>query len=183
MSRKSLQTKTMSDNELLQAVSTYEAWKKEESNVKKNVKELGDTIKQEMQNRNITEFIANGIRATITITANQDVNELQAIEILRKELSPEQFNKVVKTREYIDDDEFEKLVNQTIYVTATPREHEIKRSTQVVEQLIRPTGLLDPIVEVRPSEGQMEDIYTEVQKRIADIGYEIVTDIGHPNKK
>ena len=64
-------------------------------------------------------------------------------------------------------DEFEKLVNQTIYVTATPREQEIKRSTQVVEQLIRPTGLLDPIVEVRPSEGQMEDIYAEVQKRIA----------------
>lgn len=64
-------------------------------------------------------------------------------------------------------DEFEKLVNQTIYVTATPREQEVKRSTQVVEQLIRPTGLLDPIVEVRPSEGQMEDIYAEVQKRIA----------------
>ncbi len=63
-------------------------------------------------------------------------------------------------------DEFEKLVNQTIYVTATPREQEVKRSTQVVEQLIRPTGLLDPIVEVRPSEGQMEDIYAEVQKRI-----------------
>jgi len=63
--------------------------------------------------------------------------------------------------------EFENLVNQTIYVTATPREQEIKRSTQVVEQLIRPTGLLDPIVEVRPSEGQMEDIYDEIKKRIA----------------
>lgn len=64
-------------------------------------------------------------------------------------------------------DEFSKLLNQVIYVTATPRKEEIKQSTQVVEQLIRPTGLLDPIVEVRPSEGQMEDIYKEIKERIA----------------
>ncbi len=63
-------------------------------------------------------------------------------------------------------DEFSKMLNQVIYVTATPREQEIKQSTQVVEQLIRPTGLLDPIVEVRPSEGQMEDIYKEIKDRI-----------------
>lgn len=64
-------------------------------------------------------------------------------------------------------DEFNKMLNQVIYVTATPRKEEIKQSTQVVEQLIRPTGLLDPIVEVRPSEGQMEDIYREIKERIA----------------
>ena len=64
-------------------------------------------------------------------------------------------------------DEFSKMMNQVIYVTATPRKEEIKQSTQVVEQLIRPTGLLDPIVEVRPSEGQMEDIYKEIKERIA----------------
>ncbi|MBQ5781157.1 MAG: excinuclease ABC subunit B [Spirochaetaceae bacterium] len=63
--------------------------------------------------------------------------------------------------------EFEKMMNQIIYVTATPREQEINRSTQVVEQIIRPTGLLDPIVEVRPSENQMADIYKEVKSRIA----------------
>ena len=63
--------------------------------------------------------------------------------------------------------EFDAKMNQIIYVTATPRKEEIKQSTQVVEQLIRPTGLLDPIVEVRPSEGQMEDIYKEVKERIA----------------
>ena len=63
-------------------------------------------------------------------------------------------------------DEYKKKLNQVIYVTATPRKEEIKQSTQVVEQLIRPTGLLDPIIEVRPSEGQMEDIYNEVKKRI-----------------
>ena len=62
--------------------------------------------------------------------------------------------------------EFDAKINQIIYVTATPRPEEVKQSTQVVEQLIRPTGLLDPIVEVRPSEGQMEDIYREVKERI-----------------
>jgi len=62
--------------------------------------------------------------------------------------------------------EFDAKINQIIYVTATPRPDEVKQSTQVVEQLIRPTGLLDPIVEVRPSEGQMEDIYREVKERI-----------------
>ncbi len=62
--------------------------------------------------------------------------------------------------------EFESMMNQTIYVSATPREQEISRSSQVVEQLIRPTGLLDPIVDVRPSEGQMEDIYREIKDRI-----------------
>ena len=63
-------------------------------------------------------------------------------------------------------EEFSKKMNQIIYVTATPRKEEIKQSTQIVEQLIRPTGLLDPIVEVRPSEGQMEDIYKEIKERI-----------------
>ena len=63
-------------------------------------------------------------------------------------------------------EEFDKKMNQIIYVTATPRKEEISQSSQVVEQLIRPTGLLDPIVEVRPSEGQMEDIYKEIKQRI-----------------
>lgn len=62
--------------------------------------------------------------------------------------------------------EFEGMLKQAIFVSATPREEELKRSTRVVEQVIRPTGLLDPIVEVRPSEGQMEDIYREVKLRI-----------------
>ena len=62
--------------------------------------------------------------------------------------------------------EFDAKMNQIIYVTATPRKEEIQQSTQIVEQLIRPTGLLDPVIEVRPSEGQMEDIYREVKERI-----------------
>ncbi len=63
-------------------------------------------------------------------------------------------------------DEFNKKVRQTIFVTATPRKEETEKSTQIVEQLIRPTGLLDPTVSVRPSEGQMEDIYNEIKLRV-----------------
>ncbi|MCL2007315.1 MAG: excinuclease ABC subunit B [Treponema sp.] len=63
-------------------------------------------------------------------------------------------------------DEFEARLDKTIYVSATPGSAEKQQSSRVVQQLIRPTGLLDPEIEVRPSEGQMEDIYSEVRKRI-----------------
>ena len=64
-------------------------------------------------------------------------------------------------------DEFAEVVNQVIYVSATPSDYEMRHATQVVEQLIRPTGLLDPIVEVRPTEGQIEDLLHEVHRRVA----------------
>ncbi|MDE0460951.1 MAG: excinuclease ABC subunit UvrB [Caldilineaceae bacterium] len=64
-------------------------------------------------------------------------------------------------------DEFAEVVNQVIYVSATPSDYEMTHATQVVEQLIRPTGLLDPIVEVRPTEGQIEDLLHEVHRRVA----------------
>ena len=64
-------------------------------------------------------------------------------------------------------DEFEKITKRVVYVSATPGSIETTKSAQVVDQLIRPTGLVDPEVVVRPSEGQMEDIYTEIKKRIA----------------
>jgi excinuclease ABC subunit B len=63
-------------------------------------------------------------------------------------------------------DEFEARLDKTIFVSATPGPAEKEQSRRVVEQLIRPTGLLDPEIEVRPSEGQMEDIYGEIRKRI-----------------
>jgi len=63
-------------------------------------------------------------------------------------------------------DEFADRLDKTVFVSATPGKTEAEQSTRVVQQLIRPTGLLDPEIEVRPSEGQMEDIYGEVQKRI-----------------
>lgn len=63
--------------------------------------------------------------------------------------------------------EFEKILNQAVFVSATPGPKEIKYSTRIVEQVIRPTGLLDPIIEIHKSEGQMEHIYGEVKKRIA----------------
>ena len=63
-------------------------------------------------------------------------------------------------------DEFEARLDRTVFVSATPGKSETERSARVVQQLIRPTGLLDPEIEVRPSEGQMEDIYAEVRRRI-----------------
>ncbi|MDE0630160.1 MAG: excinuclease ABC subunit UvrB [Caldilineaceae bacterium] len=64
-------------------------------------------------------------------------------------------------------DEFAEVVNQVIYVSATPSDYEIRNAAQVVEQIIRPTGLLDPTVEVRPTEGQIEDLLHEVHRRVA----------------
>ena len=62
--------------------------------------------------------------------------------------------------------EFDSKLNQVIYVSATPAEYELTRSGQTVEQVIRPTGLLDPVVEVRPIEGQIDDLIGEINKRI-----------------
>jgi excinuclease ABC subunit B len=63
-------------------------------------------------------------------------------------------------------DEFEKTMGYTVYTSATPAEWELKRAKQVVEQIIRPTGLVDPQVEVRPTKGQVDDLYAEIKKRI-----------------
>jgi len=63
--------------------------------------------------------------------------------------------------------EFESRVNQVVYVSATPGEYERTRSGQIVEQVIRPTGLLDPVIEVRPVEGQIDDLIGEINARTA----------------
>ncbi|HHU37038.1 MAG TPA: excinuclease ABC subunit B [Treponema sp.] len=63
--------------------------------------------------------------------------------------------------------EFESMLHQAIFVSATPREQELNRSVRVVDQVIRPTGLIDPVIEIRASEGQIEDIYREVTEHIA----------------
>ncbi|HXX05578.1 MAG TPA: excinuclease ABC subunit UvrB [Candidatus Bathyarchaeia archaeon] len=63
-------------------------------------------------------------------------------------------------------EEFEKYVKNTIFVSATPGEYERKKSFQIAEQLIRPTGLVDPTVEVRKTENQMDDLVSEIQKRV-----------------
>ena len=63
-------------------------------------------------------------------------------------------------------DEFVDRLDRTVFVSATPGKTELEQSRRVVQQLIRPTGLLDPEIEVRPSDGQMEDIYSEVRQRI-----------------
>lgn len=61
--------------------------------------------------------------------------------------------------------EFESMMNQVIYVSATPAQYELERSKNTVEQVIRPTGLLDPIIEVRPTKGQIDDLIKEIRIR------------------
>ena len=60
-------------------------------------------------------------------------------------------------------DEFEKKINQVVYVSATPGDYELNRSFEIVEQIIRPTGLLDPIVEVKPTKNQIDSIIAEIK--------------------
>ena len=61
-------------------------------------------------------------------------------------------------------DEFQQQINQVIYVSATPAKYEMEQTQQVVEQIIRPTGLLDPQVEIRPIKGQIDDLLNEIHK-------------------
>jgi len=63
-------------------------------------------------------------------------------------------------------DEFEKLLPQTIFVSATPADYERKHSGQVVEQVVRPTGLVDPVLEVRPAATQVDDLLSEINLRV-----------------
>jgi len=65
-------------------------------------------------------------------------------------------------------EEFNGKLKQIIYVSATPGDYEISRSSEVVEQIIRPTGLLDPVVEVRPTLYQIDDLVKEINKRVAN---------------
>jgi len=64
-------------------------------------------------------------------------------------------------------EEFNQHINQVIYVSATPKPYEYERSQQVVEQLVRPTGLLEPTVEVRPVKGQIDDLIHQIRTRVA----------------
>ncbi|MCD5401789.1 excinuclease ABC subunit UvrB, partial [candidate division NPL-UPA2 bacterium] len=63
-------------------------------------------------------------------------------------------------------EEFEERVNQVIYVSATPGPYELKKSQRIVEQIIRPTGLVDPKISIRPVEGQIDNLIGEVRKRV-----------------
>jgi excinuclease ABC subunit B len=72
-------------------------------------------------------------------------------------------------------EEFESYLKNTIFVSATPSEYEKKISTQIAEQLVRPTGLLDPSVEIRPTKDQMDDLIREISKRAAQNERVLVT--------
>jgi excinuclease ABC subunit B len=72
-------------------------------------------------------------------------------------------------------DEFENKLKNVIYLSATPGPYELEKGIPIIEQIIRPTYLLDPIIEVRPTEGQMDDLYFEIKKRIANNERVLVT--------
>ena len=72
-------------------------------------------------------------------------------------------------------EEFEKYIKNTIFASATPSEYERIHSFQIVEQLVRPTGLLDPIVEVRPTKDQMDNLIEEIKKRVENNQRVLVT--------
>lgn len=72
-------------------------------------------------------------------------------------------------------EEFEQKINQVIYVSATPGEYELTKSSEIIEQIIRPTGLLDPIIEVRPTKNQIDNILEEVKKRIKNNERTLIT--------
>ena len=72
-------------------------------------------------------------------------------------------------------EEFEEYVQNTVFVSATPSEYEKKNSSKIVEQLVRPTGLLDPQIEIRPTKDQMDDLIGEIHKRSANSERVLVT--------
>lgn len=72
-------------------------------------------------------------------------------------------------------DEFNEKINQVVYLSATPGDYELEKTPHVVEQIIRPTGLLDPLIEVRPREGQIDNIVEEILKRIENKQRTLIT--------
>jgi excinuclease ABC subunit B len=64
-------------------------------------------------------------------------------------------------------DEFERMMRQTVFVSATPADYEEKHAAQIVEQVVRPTGLIDPVLHVRPASTQVDDVLSEINKRVA----------------
>ncbi|MFJ7732294.1 excinuclease ABC subunit UvrB [Lysinibacillus sp. NPDC097231] len=72
-------------------------------------------------------------------------------------------------------EEYEKHIHQAIYVSATPGPYELEHTPEMVEQIIRPTGLLDPLIDVRPIEGQIDDLIDEIHERIAQNERVLVT--------
>ena len=72
-------------------------------------------------------------------------------------------------------EEFNDLANQVVYVSATPNEYELEISSNIVEQIIRPTGLLDPVIEIKPTKNQIDSLIAEIEKRISKSERTLVT--------
>lgn len=95
---------------LSEMIDSYKVSKDQENHLKKENTLLGNTIKEEMYQRDLTEFESDNWKATMTLKENEDFNEEQAIEIIKSELTDEEIKSVIRTKEYIDDDALEKLI-------------------------------------------------------------------------
>ena len=78
-------------------------------------------------------------------------------------------------------EEFESYKFQTVYVSATPGSYEIDKSSRVIEQLIRPTGLVDPVIDIRPSSSQVEDVLSEIHTVISNGNRVLITTLDKKN--
>lgn len=95
---------------LSEMIDSYKVSKDQENHLKKENTLLGNTIKSEMHQKDLTEFETDNWKAVITLKENEDFNEEQAIEIIKSTLNPEDLQYVIRTKEYIDDDALEKLI-------------------------------------------------------------------------
>lgn len=96
--------------DLGEMIDSYKSGKDQENSLKKENTLLGNTIKDEMHQRDLTEFESDTWKATVTLKENEDFNEEQAIEIIKSQLTDEEIQQVIRTKEYIDDDALEKLI-------------------------------------------------------------------------
>lgn len=91
-------------------IDSYKDSKDNENNFKKLSKDLGDQIKSEFESRKIDKFASDKYVATVSITQKESINQDRAIIILKDNLSNDQLDQVIKTKEYIDEDALEKLI-------------------------------------------------------------------------
>lgn len=110
MSRRNPQPVETEETLLSSIIDDYKAAKDEEKRVKTIIDDLGPRIKDIFRSKGLTSFSSGKYTATVTVSSKETLDEDKAIEILKENLSPEVLSKVVKTREYIDDDALEKAI-------------------------------------------------------------------------
>ena len=138
-------------------------------------KELFEQIVNKINNLALSSILKDVILTSFTATFSKKLSKMfdsYYFQELTISINQSGFLDFIKknipyNEKSFDADEFLEKKGQTVFVSATPADFEKKRSTQIVEQIIRPTGLLDPEVEVRPIKGQIDDLLGEINERVA----------------